>query len=201
MRNGRDTEHMQVFSGAKRRGRRGAALFIAISMLALFSALGASYVRFMSLEIEESNLRLRAMRVRHYAGAGVYSAMGSINEALSCGMHPASSYTYSYGMYGLIQGAEKSVPALLNTYNAQSQVAVAVITEDGWNERFPDGPLWPGEAQAFEVVSQARLQRAGPGRMIHLAAHSVTAVLVAQSDCCAVIFWSHHKDTHDVVSE
>ena len=182
--------------GAAATGGRnsGVALFIAISLLALFSALGASYVRYMSLELDETDMRLRGMRARHYAAAGVYSVSGNIRDALSRGALPLDSHTFSYGLYGDLQGGPKDAPASLDTYNAQARVTVAAMNEDDWNERFSNGPAWPGEKQAFHVISRAQVQRAGPGRMITLAQYAVEAVLIAQSECCDIIYWSVYKD-------
>ncbi len=172
----------------------GVALFIAISLLALFSALGASYVRYMSLELDETEMRLRNMRARHYAAAGVYSVSGSIRDALSRGTRPQDSHTFSYGLYGELQGGATDAPAALDTYNAQARVTLAPMNEHDWKERFLNGPAWPGETQAFRVISQAQVRRAGPGRMITLAQYAVEAILIAQSECCDIIYWSAYKD-------
>ena len=65
-----------------RDGRRGTALIFAISMLALFSALGMFYVRYMNLEIDKANNELRMKRARQIAVAGVTSAAADIQQYL-----------------------------------------------------------------------------------------------------------------------
>lgn len=172
---------------------RGVALFIAISLLALFSVLGASYLRYMSIEIEAADINLRVMRARHYAAAGVYSALGNIREAVSRDAAPLASTIYTYGMYAGVPGNAQQAPTPVDTYNAQARVTVAAMDEDAWNDYFNDGPSWPGEARAFHVISEAQIERAGPGLMIRLAAHAVEAVLVAHNECCDIIYWGVYK--------
>ncbi len=62
--------------------RRGAALVFAISMLAVFSALGIFYVRFMELELERSDIGLRERRARQLATAGVEVATARLQQFL-----------------------------------------------------------------------------------------------------------------------
>ncbi len=61
-------------------GQRGTALLFAIVLLAVFSALGMAYVRYMELELDKSNLELREKRARQLSTAGVEIAAASLQQ-------------------------------------------------------------------------------------------------------------------------
>ncbi len=63
-------------------GRRGAALLFALSILAVFSALGMIYLRHMELEVADTSIELRQKRARQLAMAGVESAAAGIQQYL-----------------------------------------------------------------------------------------------------------------------
>jgi hypothetical protein len=167
----------------------GIALFLAISLLALFSVLGASYMRFMSLELDESDLRIRDMRIRNYATAGINSAAAQVRTALIDGGEPRPSYNFTYAVYGASQeGTDNSITPL-STYTAQAHVTVIALGEEAWAIRFGDGPQWPGAMQAFCLVSSVELQRAVPGRILTQAKHTVEAVMVMDNTDYAFLSW------------
>ncbi len=62
--------------------RRGMALVIAISLLALFSTLGMLYVRRMNLEIARADMLLAEARARQAATAGFQAALAELERAL-----------------------------------------------------------------------------------------------------------------------
>ncbi len=175
----------------------GAALFMAISLLALFSLLGAVWMRFVSLELEESDLRIQEMRARHYAAAGVYSAAGHIQQAVSQNTPPAPTHLFSYPLYGKVQGKTDGMPSPLDAYLGEAAVSINPINQQMWDARFANGPIWPGEGHAFLVSSKAELKKAGPGSMLVLAHCAVEAVLIAQNDCCDVIYWNSVKNEEE----
>jgi len=158
----------------------GVALFLAISLLALFSVLGASYMRYMSLELEDTEMRIRDMRIRNYATAGINSAAGHIHAAIIAGETPSPSYAFSYAVYGQTQQKDENPLQSLSTYTAEAQVAVEAIGKDVWDSRFVKGISWPGDNHVFRLVSKATIQRAIPGRIITVAHHAVEAILVAE---------------------
>lgn len=65
--------------------RRGAALLMALGMLALFSVLGAAYVRAMSLEDDAAALRARRARTAEAAGGAVRGAAEALRRTLAAG--------------------------------------------------------------------------------------------------------------------
>lgn len=62
--------------------RRGMALVIAISMLALFATLGMMYVRRMNLEVAHADMILAEARARQAAAAGVHAAVAELERAM-----------------------------------------------------------------------------------------------------------------------
>ena len=66
-----------------RHENRGAALLTALAVLFLFSLLGTTYLRYMSLVGDETALEVRRIRSRHMAGGGVRAAIGAIQAALN----------------------------------------------------------------------------------------------------------------------
>jgi len=162
---------------------KGVALFLAISFLALFSVLGASYMRFMSLELDETDMRIRDMRVRNYATAGINNAAGHIRSALLAGEAPRSSYTFSYAVYGESQEATEQPLSILSTYTAQTRASVRELGKEEWDRRFANNGLsWPGSMRAFCITAKAELQRAVSGSIITLAGHAMEAVLVMEDE-------------------
>lgn len=168
----------------------GVALFFAISLLALFSVLGSSYMRFMSLELAESEIRVRDIQARYYATAGINSVAGHIYADLSAGELPDSSYTFFYAVYG--QGREEDEYLLkpLSTYTAEAQVMVEGIGREAWDRKFMNNVRWPGAGRAFRLVCSAKIQQAIPGRIVTIAHHAVNVVLVAQKEDISFLSWN-----------
>ena len=182
---------------AKRRDK-GVALFLAISFLALFSVLGASYMRFMSLELDETDMRIRDMRVRNYATAGINNAAGHIRSALLAGKLPRTSYTFTYSVYGESQEVTEQPLQLLPTYTAQAQVSVQELDKKDWDSRIANDNLpWPGPMRAFCITSNAELQQAIPGSIITLADHAQEAILVMEEKEYHFITW--HAVAHSKI--
>ena len=65
--------------------RRGAALIMALTMLALFTVLGTLYVSNMATELSRADLALREARARQTAQAGIEAAVGELERALQSG--------------------------------------------------------------------------------------------------------------------
>lgn len=65
--------------------QRGAALILALTMLALFTVLGTLYVSHMTTELARADLGLREARARQTAQAGVAVALGELERALQSG--------------------------------------------------------------------------------------------------------------------
>ncbi len=174
---------------------KGIALFLAISLLALFSVLGASYMRFMSLELDESDLRIRDIRIRNYATAGINSAAAQVRAALIEGIDPRPAYNFTYAVYGASQESEVNSITPLSTYTAQAHVTVEALKEEAWIARFNNKPEWPGKMRAFCLISAVELQRAVPGKFLTQAKHSVEAVMIMENGEYAFLSWHTVKDS------
>jgi type II secretory pathway component PulK len=83
------------------RDERGTALIVAVTLLLLFALMGAAYVKFGYIELDETNMALRDARARQLAEAGVQAAIGRIHEALEAGDAVAAlgEASYSFPMY------------------------------------------------------------------------------------------------------
>jgi len=96
-------------------GRRGAALLFAISMLALFSALGMIYVRYMELELADTSRELREKRARQLAMASLESAAADLRQHI---LAPAQR-TLSLGVPYQIE-----LPTYRSIYMGESGIVV-----------------------------------------------------------------------------
>ena len=178
---------MNKTSTRRRSDAQGAALFIALALLSMFSLLGATYVRYMSIELDINARHLHGVRARQYAMAGIQSTMGYIYAGASQGRMPEPTATFSYGVYGQFPGAGDLRPVLMDAYSAEAQVTIHPLDAALWKERFSSGPPWPGEGRAFHVVSKGEVFRADSGRMRLVGKYAVESVLVLRSDHCEII--------------
>ena len=69
--------------------RRGAALVLAVGLLAIFAALGTTYVAYMTLEQRRSNDYVAKVRARQMADSAIWASVGEIQAALAGGETPA----------------------------------------------------------------------------------------------------------------
>jgi DNA uptake protein ComE-like DNA-binding protein len=114
------------------RDRAGAALILAISLLALFSTLGTLYVSRMGIEVSRVNQELREARARQLAVAWVHAALGDLERALSAGQPQQVTgrpLTYEFPAYG---GVFDGVGITLETLERRaSRVEVTITDESG----------------------------------------------------------------------
>lgn len=167
--------------------RSGAALFIALAFLGIFSMLGATYIRYMSLEQEINTRHLYSIRARHYAIAGLESVMGNLQEGFKNSVKPDSSYTFSYKVYGGSPGSNDASPVPIETHVAEATVTVSPVDAESWAARFQSAPSWPGAGKAYHVISSSEIKRAGTGEMRLLAKYSVESILTVEQNGCHVI--------------
>ncbi|MBI2423788.1 MAG: general secretion pathway protein GspK [Candidatus Hydrogenedentes bacterium] len=67
---------------AGRRQQRGAALVLALSLLAVFSMLGTYYLQSMQLAVDTNTLSIRSVRAHEAAVAGIEAAIGGLYTGL-----------------------------------------------------------------------------------------------------------------------
>ena len=91
---------LQKLSTVARRGsEKGAALIAALSMLMIFTLLGTSYVKYMSIEQDAAMFELRKVRASHLAEGGIKAAIGEIRAALKAGQTPEAAYEFDIPVY------------------------------------------------------------------------------------------------------
>jgi hypothetical protein len=173
--------------------RVGAALFIALAFLSLFSMLGATYLRYMSLELEGNTRSVYSVRARHYAIAGLESALGQIHNNYRQGEAPALSQVFSYRVYGGEPGATHETPIPIETHVAEAAVTLSAMDAESWSARFQSAPAWPGTGKAYRVISSSEIKRASTGEMRVLGKYSVESIITVEENGCRVISFGTFK--------
>ena len=174
------------------KARSGAALFIALAFLSLFSLLGAAYIRHMSLESDINTRHLNAIRARHYAIAGIHSAAGDIWKWIEEGRRPKTQSIYSYGVYGGRSDSHEECPVLVETHTAQARVTIESVDAATWEARFKSAPPWPGDGKVFHLVSSSEIKRAEAGGMRTLGRYSVESVVALDGGQFRIISLGTH---------
>ncbi len=101
---------------------RGAALFSALAMLFIFSALGMTYLRYMALEVETTRNEVSIVRAQHLSGGGIYAAVAELQVS------NAESYSFNLNAYRY----EKEVAGQAKARVGYAQtVQVSVEAESG----------------------------------------------------------------------
>lgn len=119
-----------MFKVVQRRRAGGAALIMAIAMLALFTTLGTLYVRRMNLDLQRVDFEVRMARARIVAEGGVYAALGDIQRALQSKQLVQildKPISYAFPIYAGIRGPEGLE---LATQENRRAVAEVVITDE-----------------------------------------------------------------------
>lgn len=108
---------------------RGAALLLALSVLALFMFLGTVYIRFVTLEVEINEVMERQHRARMAAETGFRIAVGEILQARSKGesVRLDQPRIYALPVYTGMQSTREGVEA---TLEPRRRATVTVTIED-----------------------------------------------------------------------
>lgn len=113
-------------------GRRGAALVIALSLLATFSLLGTFYLHSMELELQSKTLDIRAMRARQAAVAGLQAAIGGLYTGIEDGMLDVAlgqGYEIPFPVYaGKMGQAGPDAPGTRNIEAHDTQITKATLS-------------------------------------------------------------------------
>lgn len=99
----------------QRSGEKGMALIAALSMLMLFTLLGTSYVKYMSIEKDTAMFELRNLRASRLAEGGIHAAVGEIRAALKSGQTPESTYEFKLPLY---------------LYDADSEIRISAVPQN-----------------------------------------------------------------------
>lgn len=121
-------------SNQKSRNERGAALIFALSMLAIFGFMGVAYVKYMSLNLVDSDLDLRKARARQLAVSGIQIAASGLRQEVLSANHivprntPASFDLATYN--GITHGDEGIAAEPMNATRV-ARTTVTVYDEGG----------------------------------------------------------------------
>lgn len=113
---------------------RGAALIFALSMLAIFGFMGVAYVKYMSLNLVESDLDLRKARARQLAVSGIQIAASGLRQEVLSANHivprntPAS---FDLATYNSITHGDEGIVAEPMNVTRVARTTVAVYDEGG----------------------------------------------------------------------
>ncbi len=119
----------------KSRNERGAALIFALSMLAIFGFMGVAYVKYMSLNLVESDLDLRKARARQLAVSGIQIAASSLRqEVLFADNHEVvkgTPATFELSTYNGITHGDEGIIAEPMNVTRLARTTVTVYDEGG----------------------------------------------------------------------
>lgn len=82
-----------------RQSNSGIALFAALVMLVVFAMLGSAYVKYMTLDLENTRFEVQKLRSEHLGQSGVYAAIGEIEAARSKNERPLTTYEFGLPVY------------------------------------------------------------------------------------------------------
>ncbi|MBI2435097.1 MAG: general secretion pathway protein GspK [Candidatus Hydrogenedentes bacterium] len=121
----------RIFKVQRLQEERGAALVIAVTLLFLFVVLGAAYVKFGYLEIDETNFALRQARAETLAEAGINAAIGNIHQALGQNQAANALGTTNYAFPSYKAAKDSDPPVLEALENREAFATVSVRDESG----------------------------------------------------------------------
>lgn len=116
---------------AGRHDRQGAALVIAVTMLGIFAILGAAYLQFGFIELDDINYEIRIARTREMAEGGVYAAIGRVHDSLAANqaVNALGNASFTFSAYKDDDNGES--PQLVPIDDARGTVEVSVTDESG----------------------------------------------------------------------
>jgi type II secretory pathway component PulK len=108
-----------------RSSRRGAAMVIAISLLALASVLGTVYIKGMMLEVDTSNYALREARARALAQGGITLALEELKQAADTASLLAETQKFTFPAYKSAWNGESFTLETQDNRTAQAEVSLS----------------------------------------------------------------------------
>lgn len=179
--------------------RRGAALLMALGMLALFSVLGAAYVRAMSLEDDAAALRARQARTAEAAAGAVRGAAEELRRTLAAGggLEGLADRTLRMPVQTLTRtgrgtGEHALTPQPLPNTFVRVRLTVAEMDPATGAADDPAASavrgIAPAEGRLFRITARAALVEGAGGRDRTPAA--VEAVALAGGGRAAFVYWN-----------
>ncbi len=184
------------------RDRRGAALLMALGLLAVFSVLGAAYFKYMSIELDLVELDVQKLRAQFAAEGGVRRALGELLDLQSRGEpleNALGEKRYRLPVYGMVQtertpgGRVELSPQPLENLGARMTVRVAMFDPEALAEKDPAAlaNIQPtAEGALVRIVAIAKTMRIA-GQKEYLGAFAqVDAVLRLTPDRHEFVYWN-----------
>ncbi|HQL93163.1 MAG TPA: hypothetical protein PL005_00710 [Candidatus Hydrogenedentes bacterium] len=181
--------------------RRGAALLMALGMLALFSVLGAAYVRSMSLEDEAASLRARQARTEEAAAGAVRGAAAALRRALAenDGLGMLADRSFRMPVHALTRagrgtGEGALTPQPLPDTFVRVRLTVAEMDPAALAADDPAAgavrAAAPGAGRFFRVTARAALVEQTGGGERSRAPAAVEAVALADGSGTTFVYWN-----------
>ena len=98
---------------------RGAALFTALAMLAIFTMLGVSFVKLMVLENQATNYDISKLRAEHISDGGIYAAIGELELVDT----PKATYTFNLNAYKFKRSSDTEAQRVVFPQSVRVDVA------------------------------------------------------------------------------
>jgi len=151
------------------RKTRGAALIIALSMLALFSTLGMLYVRHTNIGLEKATLTLRLARAESLAIAGVNAAIGDLEHARKARQLIqvlGKPRTYAFNTY---KGVRTEDGLAVDTMdNRRAAARVTIDDESGKVNLNHAPPKVLAEILGIDIITARKINFSLPNAMLKL---------------------------------
>ncbi|MFO7774164.1 MAG: hypothetical protein R6W89_00055 [Candidatus Hydrogenedentota bacterium] len=162
---------------------RGAALLLAIGLLALFAMMGTAYVTYMGLEAERAREDGRSAAARHYAQAGFQAAMGELAAELDAtgSLGAAGSFAFEFPVY---EGGAGEAFQASETVRARVSVDYAdEMSRVNLNAAPPSilEPLLGVEGETAEAIAAALPPEGGPRWLVSVDDLAVRGLIEAEA--------------------
>lgn len=182
-------------------GRRGAALLMALGMLALFSVLGAAYVRAMTLEDDAAALRARQARTAEAAAGAVRGAAEELRRTLAAGggLEGLEDRTLRMPVQVLTRtgrgtGENALTPQPLPDTFVRVRLTVAEMDPGAGAADDPAaaaaGGIAPAEGRLFRITARAALVEAAAGGERDRTPAAVESVVLVGGGGTVFVYWN-----------
>ncbi|NLV40489.1 MAG: hypothetical protein GXY15_04585 [Candidatus Hydrogenedentes bacterium] len=181
--------------------RRGAALLMALGMLALFSVLGAAYVRAMTLEDDAAVLRARQARTEEAAAGAVRGAAEELRRTLAAGggLDGLADRTLRMPVQALTRtgrgtGGNALTPQPLPDTFVRVRLTMAEMDPAAGAADDPAADavrgIAPAEGRIFRITARAALVEAAAGGERDRTPAAVEAVALVDGGGTSFVYWN-----------
>lgn len=146
-------------------GRRGAALFMALGLLAVFSVLGAAWLKYMMIEADAADYRLLQTRAGLAAEGGARAGIGAVLRARAAGdpAKAAGEREYPFNTYGPVRGAAPDPAAVLTDRFARAKVTITPVSDPALLPPLAAEAAGAADGLVFRITSAAVAGRTAKG--------------------------------------